>query len=310
MVFCSSCGTNCSDGSAFCHACGFRLAQLSPSANAPGPASPPLTSPPPQHTVPPPPPPSYAYQQPHDRATVAGTATAGPSVAGYSSPPIPIQVNVGPAASAGGGMLIENGRTTPSFDALALALFSSLDRNCYPQNTGGIEASKIEQYRRIGGQAIPPYFQTHVLPTYYDIINAECPSRTIGIPPTLTFNGFRTYALHKILLEPDATMMHFNQVFATFGVAFPLSRSQFPPFPDQVAQAKEANFKGRMWQMAQSAGGGMGMGMGMMGGGAQFGGFGGAKPHKQSSVGSSIGSILKIGANLSGGFNGGSGFGN
>jgi hypothetical protein len=109
-------------------------------------------------------------------------------------------------------------------------------------------------YRSLGGLTIPPYFGEHVLPTYATIIGIELAPNKPKTQPVVTWNGWHFYLMHKIKLEPDTTFMHLMRVGGALGLQLALQRRDFPAMPDPAAQAKEQQFKTRIFAMARDAG--------------------------------------------------------
>jgi len=118
-----------------------------------------------------------------------------------------------------------------------------------------LEANKMMCYRTFGGLTVPPYFSEHVLPTYAATIGFELAPNRPRNEPVVTWNGWHQYLLHKIRLEPDTTFAHVMRVGAAMGLQFHLKRTDFPAMPDPAAQAKETEFKTKIFAMARGASG-------------------------------------------------------
>ena len=115
-------------------------------------------------------------------------------------------------------------------------------------------------YRTFGGLTVPPYFSEHVLPTYAATIGFELAPGQPRNEPIVTWNGWHQYLLHKIRLEPETTFTHIMRVGAAMGLQLHLKRTDFPAMPDPAAQAKETEFKTKIFAMARGAVGGAAIG--------------------------------------------------
>ncbi|KAI5478019.1 phytanoyl-CoA dioxygenase family protein [Pseudohyphozyma bogoriensis] len=212
--------------------------------------------------------------------------------------------------------LVRNGQTTQNFDMWATMLFNALDNSIEPRKTGVMEASKMAAFRTMGGLPVSPYFQNYGLPVYVECIGAETTTGSSKSP--LTYRGWCTFLLHKIQANPPQAWSQINAAAVALNVQprQHLAITDLPSFPDPSAQARETMFMSRCSQLAAGAwSGGLVGGLGGVGGGA-FGGVGqvgaahGSGGHGGDAM-KILGSVLKIGVNLSGqnaaGF---SGFGN
>jgi hypothetical protein len=71
-------------------------------------------------------------------------------------------------------------RLDPFFH-IAREIFVALDRSTHPAGSGMMEASKMRRFRELSGKAIPPYYETHVLPmycAYYRLFYVTLPPNT------------------------------------------------------------------------------------------------------------------------------------
>ncbi|KAJ6628738.1 hypothetical protein B0H10DRAFT_1989054 [Mycena sp. CBHHK59/15] len=128
-----------------------------------------------------------------------------------------------------------------AFFYIAREIFVTLDRSTLPVGTQAMEAAKMRRFRQLCGKSIPPYYETHVLPMYYQTIGAEC----VGSNNVLSWEGWHTFLAHKILSSPD-------EMFAQLGAAlrglnmqlpWPLVRSDFPAYAYPDAAARELQFQ-------------------------------------------------------------------
>jgi len=142
----------------------------------------------------------------------------------------------------------------PAFHHIASELFKALDQMVEPKGTKGVEANKMTVFRRIGGKSIPPYYESHVLPMYYDAIAAETvpgiPNRNI-----LTWNGWHALLHHKILALPSDTYTHLLTAIQALGIKLPqpLTRGDFPLHPHPEAAAREQRFQQDIRALASTA---------------------------------------------------------
>lgn len=124
-------------------------------------------------------------------------------------------------------------------------------------------------YRTLGGLTVPPYYGEYVLPTYASVVGVELVPNRPPTAPVVSWAGWHHFLLHKIKLEPEASFMHLARLVAALAIPIPLTRADFPLFPDPTAQAKEAQFKTQIYALARRS-----MGAGVVGGAALGGGIG------------------------------------
>jgi len=108
----------------------------------------------------------------------------------------------------------------------------------------------MRRFRELCGKSIPPYYETHVLPIYYQTIGAQCVGSNV-----LSWEGWNTFLAHKILSGPD-------EMFAQLGAAlrglnlqlpWPLVRTDFPAYAYPDAAARELQFQQGIRDLAGSA---------------------------------------------------------
>lgn len=152
-------------------------------------------------------------------------------------------------------------------------------------------------FRTLSGAVLPPYYSSHVLPTYIRIIGIE----TLGQQPSgpvISYNGWRQFLIQKILSNPDEQFMHYPRAAMALGVQLPqpLTRSDFPPMPSAAAMAKEQQFKTQIYAMAQGRlAGGVVVGGHSMAGGHAAGGHQGGGDGKLAA--SAVHGLAKIALN-------------
>jgi len=147
-----------------------------------------------------------------------------------------------------------------AFHIIAREIFVALDRSSHPVGTQMMEASKMRRFRELGGKAIPPYFESHVLPMYYQTISAQCVGSNV-----LSWEGWNTYLAHKILSGPDEMFAHIGAALRGLGIQlpWPLVRTDFPAYAYPDAAARELQFQQGIRNLAGAAlGGGHGLGLG------------------------------------------------
>jgi len=145
------------------------------------------------------------------------------------------------------------GQLMPAFYHIASELFIKLDQTYEPKGTRGLEPSKIVQWRKLGGQSIPPYFESHIIPVYYDTIGAErVPGQSAAI---LTWNGWHTYLQHKVLAMPSETYAHLVAALVALRIQLPqpLQRGDLPLHPFPEAAAREQKFQVDIRALAATA---------------------------------------------------------
>jgi hypothetical protein len=96
--------------------------------------------------------------------TSAPAAIPQTALAGFVNQPpaiAPYQQQESPTALFG-----SQGYRLEAFFYITREIFVALDRTTQPVGTQMMEASKIRRFRELCGKAIPPYYETHVLPLY------------------------------------------------------------------------------------------------------------------------------------------------
>ncbi|KAJ6601038.1 hypothetical protein DFH09DRAFT_1126559 [Mycena vulgaris] len=287
MVFCAQCGTP-GDGR-FCSQCGARLADLEAATHVDPPPYNPYAG---VSNEGPPSAATRAAQiggaafstgtgtpastvgtrggstqpAPPNIRSVSGTPiTSGTSPGGTSAPAVapqttlagfvnqpalavPYQQQESPTALFG-----SQGYRLDAFFYIAREIFVALDRSTQPVGTQMIEAGKMRRFREFCGKSIPPYYETHVLPMYYQTIGAQCVGSNV-----LSWEGWNTFLAHKILSGPD-------DMYAQLGAAlrglnlqlpWPLMRTDFPVYAYPDAAARELQFQQGIRDIAGAALGG------------------------------------------------------
>ncbi|KAF7976312.1 hypothetical protein HWV62_7021 [Athelia sp. TMB] len=222
MVFCSQCGAQ-GEGR-FCAQCGSPLVSHSSSQSSLG-----------------------------DPPAMASGSRPGPYTQGSSGavPSRPAQPPPPPESFT--ALIGSQGQLMPAFHHIASEIFIKLDQTYEPKGSRGLEPNKITQFKKLGGKKIPPYFESHVLPVYYDIIGAE---RVPGLPTAvLTWDGWHTYLQHKVLAMPADTFTHLVAVLAQLRIQLPhpLKRGDLPLHPHPEAAAREEKFQVDIRQLASMA---------------------------------------------------------
>ncbi|KAJ7146500.1 hypothetical protein C8R44DRAFT_864260 [Mycena epipterygia] len=212
---------------------------------------------------------SAGSAQPAPRSNIRGLSgshiASGTSTGGTSAPAAPPQtasagfvVNQPPASTPSQqesptALFGSQGYRLDAFFYIAREIFVALDRSTQPVGTQMIEATKMRRFRELGGKSIPPYYETHVLPLYYQTIGAQCVGANV-----LSWEGWNTFLAHKILSGPD-------EMFAQLGAAlrglnlqlpWPLVRTDFPAYAYPDAAARELQFQQGIRDLAGSAIGG------------------------------------------------------
>jgi len=142
----------------------------------------------------------------------------------------------------------------PAFHHIASELFIALDRSIEPKGTRGIEPSKMTAFRQMGGKSIPQYYESHVLPVYYNTIGAECVPGMLK-PNILTWDGWHTFLHHKVAALPSETFSHLLAVLRALGIQLPqpLTRGDLPLHPHPEAAAREQKFQHDIRALARTA---------------------------------------------------------
>ncbi|KAJ6479278.1 hypothetical protein C8R47DRAFT_613126 [Mycena vitilis] len=185
----------------------------------------------------------------------AGTTVAGGTVStahtGSVSQPaasVPYQQQESPTALFG-----SQGYRLDAFFHIAREIFVALDRTTQPVGTSMMEASKVRRFRELGSKSIPPYYETHVLPMYYQTIGAQCVGSNV-----LSWEGWNTFLAHKILSGPDEMFAQLGAVLRGLGLQlpWPLVRTDFPVYAYPDAAARELQFQQGIRNLAGAAIGG------------------------------------------------------
>ncbi|KAJ7634994.1 hypothetical protein FB45DRAFT_478776 [Roridomyces roridus] len=277
MVFCAECGTP-GEGR-FCTECGTRLADSSSSAasvsetgGSQSGVSSPTTSPPL---------PARSNIRGVASSTIASGSVPAPSYQSTSGTSSTIATGGTPASPISGGLVQQQplmantplqesptalfgsqGYRLEAFHHIAREIFLALDRSIQPVGTQMIEAGKMRRFRELCGNAIPPYYESHVLPLYYMTIGAQC----VGTN-TLSWDGWNTFLAHKILSAPDTMYAQLGASLRNLNIQlpWPLARGDFPPYAYPDAAARELQFQQTARNMAGAAlGGGYGAGQGAL----------------------------------------------
>ncbi|KAJ7238752.1 hypothetical protein B0H12DRAFT_89003 [Mycena haematopus] len=159
-IFCAQCGTP-GEGR-FCTECGTRLVSSGAAAPNADTAPPPYkfaggsSEPTSGGSSQPPPSASGTATSPGGTAPPPATASAG-----FVNPPVaaPYQQQESPTALFG-----SQGYRLDAFHHITHEIFVALDWSTFPAGTQMMEASKIRRFRELSGKAIPPYYESHVLP--------------------------------------------------------------------------------------------------------------------------------------------------
>lgn len=109
--------------------------------------------------------------------TSAPASTSQTAAAAFVNQPVanaPYQQQESPTALFG-----SQGYRLDAFFHISREIFVALDRSIQPVGTQMIEASKMRRFRELSGNAIPPYYESHVLPLYCAYI--RLPSRDANI---------------------------------------------------------------------------------------------------------------------------------
>ncbi|KAF7316750.1 hypothetical protein HMN09_00408100 [Mycena chlorophos] len=193
--------------------------------------------------------------------TAGGTTSGGTSSPSYGSGGFISQPAQQESTTA---LFGSQGYRLEPFHVLARDLFIALDQTTYPVGTQLMEASKIRRFREVAGRPVPPYFETHVLPMYYQTLGAQCAGTNV-----LTWEGWNTYLAHKILSNPDEMFSHIGAAVRGLNIQlpWPLLRTSFPSHAYADAAARELQFQQNIRNLAGAA----------IGGGGMYGGFGGGR---------------------------------
>jgi len=212
--------------------------------------------------------------------TSASTVSTIGNIVSQPSPNAPSQQQSSTALFGSQGYRLD------AFHVIAREIFIALDRSTFPAGTQLMEASKIRRFREVAGRPIPPYFESHVLPMYFQTISAQCAGSNV-----LTWEGWNTYLAHKILASPDEMYSHIGAALRGLNIqlSWPLVRTDFPEYAYPDAAAREAQFQQGIRNMAGAA----------LAGGYGGGGYG----HGHSGSGVKLG--LAAGKGLAGLFNNG-----
>ncbi|KAJ7696806.1 hypothetical protein B0H17DRAFT_1197907 [Mycena rosella] len=283
MVFCAQCGTP-GDGR-FCTECGARLNNDSGAAKIEPPSYNPYagestagsaggtgggSTPAPRSNIRNVAGSSIASGTSAGGTSAPGTSAGGTSAAAYqtvsagfvnhpaASAAAPYQQQESPTALFG-----SQGYRLEAFFHITREIFVALDRTTQPVGTQMIEASKMRRFRELGGKSIPPFYETHVLPLYYQTIGAQCVGANV-----LSWDGWNTFLAHKILSAPDDMFATLGAVLRGLGLQlpWPLARADFPAYAYPDAAARELQFQQGVRDLAGAA----------MGGGGQRSAVGGA----------------------------------
>ncbi|KAJ7144778.1 hypothetical protein C8R43DRAFT_564003 [Mycena crocata] len=143
------------------------------------------------------------------------------------------------------------GYRNEAFFHIAHEIFAASDHQ--PVGTQVIEASKMRRFRELGGKSIPPYYETHVLPLYYQTIGAQCVGTNV-----LSWECWNTFLAHKILSGPDEMFAQLSFVLRGLNLRlpWPLVRTYFPAYAYPDAAARELQFQQGIRNLAGAIGGG------------------------------------------------------
>ncbi|KAJ7508364.1 hypothetical protein B0H11DRAFT_2217662 [Mycena galericulata] len=184
--------------------------------------------------------------------TTSPGGTPAPSVGFISQPSVsaPYQQQESPTALFG-----SQGFRQDAFFHISREIFVTLDRSVQPVGTQMIEASKMRRFRELCGNAIPPYYESHVLPMYYKTVGAQCVGSNV-----LSWDGWNTFLAHKILSGPDAMYGQLGAALRGLNIQlpWPLVRTDFPAYAYPDASAREAQFQQGIRDLAGAAMGGGG----------------------------------------------------
>jgi len=185
-------------------------------------------------------------------ATTGGSSiVASATSAGFvNSPVVHAPPQESPTALFG-----SQGYRLDAFFHIAREIFVALDQSTQPFGTQMMEASKIRRFRELGGKSIPPYYETHVLPMYYQTIGAQCVGSNV-----LSWEGWNTFLAHKILSSPDEMFAQLGAVLRGLNIQlpWPLVRTDFPAYAYPDAAARELQFQQGIRDLAGAAIGGGG----------------------------------------------------
>ncbi|KAK7063553.1 hypothetical protein R3P38DRAFT_2819051 [Favolaschia claudopus] len=260
-VFCSHCGTQ-GEGR-FCTECGTRLvgsagptnSSASPSGHEPDPKA---------STV-------GGISEggrnswdlpasPHDSFVSSTTSAGGTSAHATTAQTASTGSYIQPAAHAPAvpqesptALFGSQGYRLDAFHYISREIFVALDRSINPIGTQMMEASKIRRFRELSGKSIPPYYETHVLPLYYQSIGAQCVGSNV-----LSWDGWNTFLAHKILSGPDDMYAQLGAVLRGLNIQlpWPLVRTDFPAYAYPDAAARELQFQQGIRDLAGAAMGG------------------------------------------------------
>ncbi|KAJ6541597.1 hypothetical protein B0H19DRAFT_318289 [Mycena capillaripes] len=204
-----------------------------------------------------PPPPRSNFRGVSGSPIASVTSSGGTSAAvtaahtGFVAQPAangPYQQQESPTALFG-----SQGYRLDAFFHIAREIFVALDRTTQPVGTSMMEASKVRRFRELGGKSIPPFYETHVLPMYYQTIGAQCVGSNV-----LSWEGWNTFLSHKILSAPDEMFAQLGSVLRGLNLQlpWPLVRTDFPAYAYPDAAARELQFQQGIRNLAGAAIGG------------------------------------------------------
>lgn len=67
----------------------------------------------------------------------------------------------------------------PAFYHIASELFIKLDQSVEPKGTRGLEPKKIVEFKKMGGNTVSKYFESHVLPMYCEYHHTQARDFTL-----------------------------------------------------------------------------------------------------------------------------------